>query len=613
MHAILELLQNLDRTLLLWVHRGWRSGAGDAFFAWITDFDHFLIPLVLVWLLLIWRGGREGRILALLLAIGLLVTDQISSHLIKPLVGRERPCFVVPGVEAILPQVRSRSFPSSHAANVFGAATLLWLGRGKRWALAFVPAALVALSRVYLGVHYPSDILAGALIGFGAGWLLWFCAQRLRKRRAFVAALLIFGVLGCGGEQPREATEQIAEEPPLAWVTVVDTVCRGDTFSRLLLRNQLYLRDIERILAEVRTSELFSVRHLRPGETIRLSIDLDGCFQRMQYEKSPDEVYVVSAVGDSLSGFRTGLPYVRYVRKLGGTVRTTVDEVLRSSGAGPDIVLDLARIFASDIDFLTEPRVDDRIVVLVEERRYQGERVGTGPILYAEYLGRRVSQTAIHFAASGRAAARRAYFTPEGQSLLRTFLRSPLNYRRISSRYSQSRMHPILRVRRPHLGVDYAAAAGTPVVALGEGVVTLAAWNGGFGRHVKIRHGGDYETWYGHLSRYGAGVRKGVRVQKGQVIGYVGSTGLATGPHLDFRVRRRGAFIDPLKMVNPPTAPIPAGAADQFAARAALLAALADSMDYGDAIGWDGSAPVPVPPADIVIAEDLSATPAGLE
>ena len=617
MQAIHEFLQSLDRALLLHVHQGWRSGIGDAFFAWITNSDHFLIPLALIWLLLIWRGGREGRILALLLAIGLLVTDQVSSHVIKPLVGRERPCFVVPGVEAIISQVRSRSFPSSHAANVFGAATLFWLARGKRWALAFVPAALVALSRVYLGVHYPSDILAGALLGLGAGWLIWFCARRLRarfgRRRAIVAALILGCFWGCGSDRQEATTVPAPGDSTPPWVTVVDTVRRGDTFSRLLLRNQLYLRDIERLLEEVRTSQLFSMRHMRPGETVSISIDLDGQLRQLQYEKSPDEVLVVTAVDDTLTSRRTGLPYQSFLRKLGGPVRTTVDEALRSSGAGPGIVLELATIFASDIDFLTEPRVDDRVVVLVEEKRYEGERVGIGPILYVEYVGRRVSQTGIQFTVAKGPEAKAAYYTPGGESLIRTFLRSPLNYRRISSRFSKSRMHPILRVRRPHLGVDYAAAAGTPVVALGEGVVTFAAWNGGFGRHVKIRHGSEYETSYGHLGRFGTGVRKGVRVKKGQVIGYVGSSGLSTGPHLDFRVRRRGAFIDPLKMVNPPTAPVPTEAQERFCARGALLTALADSLEYGDAIGWDGNAPVRAPVGGGDVAAEMTSQAAGLE
>jgi murein DD-endopeptidase MepM/ murein hydrolase activator NlpD len=136
------------------------------------------------------------------------------------------------------------------------------------------------------------------------------------------------------------------------------------------------------------------------------------------------------------------------------------------------------------------------------------------------------------------------------------FLKSPLNYRRISSYFSNSRYHPILKIRRPHHGIDYAAPTGTPVVSIGDGRVTRAGWNGGFGKYVEIRHNNVYTTCYGHLSGYGKGVRKGARVRQGQVIGYVGSTGLSTGPHLDFRVKKFGSYVNPLRMDYPKGEPV---------------------------------------------------------
>jgi murein DD-endopeptidase MepM/ murein hydrolase activator NlpD len=278
------------------------------------------------------------------------------------------------------------------------------------------------------------------------------------------------------------------------------------------------------------------------------------------------------------------------MRKIEGTVRTTVDETLRHAGAPPEVALELAEIFASDIDFLTEPRMGDRIVLLLEEKRYKGARVGFGPIQFASYAGKKVRQSAIYFPVGElRTRGAPCYYTPEGASLVRTFLRSPLNYRRISSRFSKSRFHPILRVWRPHLGVDYAAAPGTPVVTIGEGIVSLAGWNGGFGRQVRIRHGQAYETSYGHLSRIGHGVRKGVRVKKGQVIGFVGSTGLSTGPHLDFRVKCNGRFINPLRMKNPPATPVPEALRERFLSRVAQLAECADTLNAGEAVCVSGA------------------------
>ncbi len=664
---MLEVLQKIDEAVLLWVHQGWRTPWGDRFFPWITESEHFVIPLAVAWVGLLVFGGRYGRVLALILALTLLATDQISSQVIKPWVGRIRPCFAVEGVTALLPQVRSASFPSSHATNIFGAATVFIMGGRPRWvwAPALVIASLVALSRVYVGVHYPSDILAGSLLGVVLGAVVFMIvthwlglepaagggrragtgdrsgapkggtrgSRRIGVRRLATALVAVagigvaaFGFGGCGSDSGDQAAEPGAGGPgpggtgawagagagaiepgaaagagelapgeasgnfsalPEMHVTVADTVRRGDTLSAMLLRNGLYLRDIEAVLQEVRQGELFSLRRLKPGERIELTCDLDGYFEELRYERSPDEVYVVGRDADCLHSYRTGLPYASYLRKVTGTLATTVDEMLRRAGAGPDVTYELTRIFDSDIDFLTEPRVGDRLTLLIEEKRYEGERVATGDIYFARYEGKRVSQTGVRFVAEALEDAAGRYFTPEGESLVRAFLRSPLNYRRISSRFSRSRLHPILRVYRPHLGVDYAAATGTPVVALGDGVVAFAGWNGGFGRQVRVRHGSMYLTCYGHLSRFGEDIRTGRRVTKGQTIGYVGSTGLSTGPHLDFRVQCNGAYIDPLKMENPPTAPVSEEAWDYFRTTLTTLEAVVDTLAPGGRVRLD--------------------------
>jgi undecaprenyl-diphosphatase len=175
-------LAHLDRALLLAIHQGWRSPAGDALFTWITQSRHFLVPLLLLWLGFIVLGGRRGRVLAAALLVTLILTDAIGGAILKPLVHRVRPCFTVEGVQALLPQARSASFPSNHAANTFGAATVLFAAGRGWWALGFVVAAAVALSRVYVGVHYPSDVLGGAAIGVGVGLLVWRAAAALEQR-----------------------------------------------------------------------------------------------------------------------------------------------------------------------------------------------------------------------------------------------------------------------------------------------------------------------------------------------------------------------------------------------------------------------------------------------
>jgi len=159
------------------------------------------------------------------------------------------------------------------------------------------------------------------------------------------------------------------------------------------------------------------------------------------------------------------------------------------------------------------------------------------------------------------------YYDAEGNSLQRVFLKSPLNYRRISSYFSRRRFHPILKIYRPHYGVDYAAPTGTPVVTIGDGRVVYAGWKGGLGRYVEIRHNNVYTSCYGHLSRFAKGIRRGARVRQGQVIGYVGATGLATGPHLDFRVKRFGSYVNPLTVDYPRAEPLPEDKKDEFFAR----------------------------------------------
>jgi len=201
---------------------------------------------------------------------------------------------------------------------------------------------------------------------------------------------------------------------------------------------------------------------------------------------------------------------------------------------------------------------------MVFEKYYDREGfVRYGTILASRYKSAAEEMTAIYFKDDEGYAD---YFTPEGNSVRRTFLRAPLQYSRISSRYSHSRLHPILKVRRPHHGLDYAAPIGTPVWAVAAGRVIHVGWNGGFGRLVKIRHDNGMVSFYGHLARFADGLRKGDRVQQKQVIGYVGSSGLSTGPHLDYRLQVGGRFVDPLKINFPKGEPIPVKSRERFLA-----------------------------------------------
>jgi murein DD-endopeptidase MepM/ murein hydrolase activator NlpD len=255
-------------------------------------------------------------------------------------------------------------------------------------------------------------------------------------------------------------------------------------------------------------------------------------------------------------------------------IHSSLFEAVAAAGERDQLALDLADIFAWDVDFNTELREGDAVRVVVEKEVLDGELVRYGRILAATLrCGGRVFHAVRYEGSRGP-----GYYDLDGTPLRKAFLRSPLRFTRISSRFSRSRLHPILKIWRPHLGVDYAAPSGTPVVASADGVVTLAGWWGGLGRAVRLRHANGYETLYGHLSRIQ--VHRGQRVSQGQRIGAVGQTGLATGPHLDYRMRHDGRFVDPLRIQLPPAEPIPPGERDAFlAARDRSLAWLAGSTE----------------------------------
>jgi len=235
---------------------------------------------------------------------------------------------------------------------------------------------------------------------------------------------------------------------------------------------------------------------------------------------------------------------------------------MRKEGLDSELINRFADIFAWEIDFFTDPRKGDTFELIWE--RYlssEGKILMEGKILAAQYINTKKTYTAILFKDEKNYYD---YYTPEGNSLRRSFLRSPLNYTRISSRFSYSRLHPILRIYRPHLGIDYAAPIGTPVSTVADGTVTFVGWKGGFGRFIEIEHRQGITSSYGHLSGYAKGMKKGKEVKQGQVIGYVGSTGLSTGPHLDFRITKNGRYVDFLKEEFPTASSIEPIHSDEF-------------------------------------------------
>ncbi|OGS35998.1 MAG: hypothetical protein A2293_06245 [Elusimicrobia bacterium RIFOXYB2_FULL_49_7] len=240
---------------------------------------------------------------------------------------------------------------------------------------------------------------------------------------------------------------------------------------------------------------------------------------------------------------------------LAGILQSSLYEAMAKAGERPELVINLIDIFAWDINWFVDPQVGDTFKLIFEKVYSDEEFMGYGKILSAYYKNREKPYRAYYFSPDSTVAD---YFDAQGVSLRKSMLKAPLAYRRISSRFSRSRFHPILKCRRPHLGVDYAASTGTPVKAAGDGRVLFAGVKGGYGKCVHLRHFNSYTTMYGHLSGFVSALRSGKTVKQGEVIGFVGSTGLSSGPHLDYRVKRGNQFVNPLTLSAPPVGKVPA-------------------------------------------------------
>jgi murein DD-endopeptidase MepM/ murein hydrolase activator NlpD len=335
--------------------------------------------------------------------------------------------------------------------------------------------------------------------------------------------------------------------------------------------------------------DLIDVRRVRPADRFYLYLSREGELKRVEYERPGGLDRVILEPGENgFQGFVEHKTVETFLRKLEGTVDDNLYLSMEKAGGDPGLVVNFADLFAWDFDFFTDTRNGDRFELLAEEQVVDGEPQGFGRILAARYLPKGSEQPldAFHFTWEGDEDS--GYYTHDGRSVKKAFLKSPLNYRRISSYFTTRRFHPIFKTYRPHLGVDYAAPTGTPVVALGSGRVVQLGWRNGFGNTVQVRHNGNILTQYGHLSRYAKGLHTGDRVKQGEVIGYVGMTGNATGPHLDFRVQSAGRWINPLTLKGGEAAPLPARYREEFAGTVQRADGLLDAMTPGEAIRLDG-------------------------
>ena len=317
-------------------------------------------------------------------------------------------------------------------------------------------------------------------------------------------------------------------------------------------------------------SPAYDLSRVAVGQPFGLALDAADGLVAFTYRIDELSTLRVMSRDDELQPEILERRYDTALHRAEGVIESSLFMAITASGEKDQLALDLAEIFAWDVDFNTEIQKGDSFRVVVEKLSLEGEFSRYGRILTAEFVrGERV-----HRAVRFEGGERPGYYAPDGTPLRKAFLRSPLRFTRISSRFTRRRLHPVTGQYRPHLAVDYAAPTGTPVHASADGRVVAAGWMGGLGKAVHLRHANGFETLYGHLSRIH--VRRGQRVAQGTPVGNVGATGLATGPHLDYRMKRDGQYVNPLAVQLPPAEPIPESLFPDFERRRDAALALLD-------------------------------------
>ena len=391
----------------------------------------------------------------------------------------------------------------------------------------------------------------------------------MKTNQLFILILLcLIGLVACKktastGEQTTEEEVAIRTEFGLPIDSFrIDTfvVKDGETLGGMLGKLGASQKQINQIT--LLPSSTFDVRTIRAGKTYYAFYQKDTTgVEKLQYYIYLASIReaIVLHFADSIQVEKQVKEIIHKERSAQAVIESSLWNAMVSNNLPIELALELSEIYAWTIDFFGLQK-GDSIRVYYDEQYVDTTRIGIGRIYAAEFYHGKVWQEAYWFEAENT----RNYYDSKGNSMRKAFLKAPLSYKRISSGFTYKRLHPVHKVYKPHTGVDYAAPMGTPVMTIGDGTVIQREYRGGGGNTVKIKHNATYTTAYLHLSKFADGLKVGQHVKQGQVIGYVGSTGTSTGPHLDFRVWKNGTPIDPLKMDSPPAEPIPAQLKDTF-------------------------------------------------
>jgi murein DD-endopeptidase MepM/ murein hydrolase activator NlpD len=388
------------------------------------------------------------------------------------------------------------------------------------------------------------------------------------RRLVIISSIPLFGVVAAFGIVPDTPLEDVPVQKivlnlPLPNIpqpndaNIIlwqqERIQRNDSVASLLSRLKISSEDKSGFLHDARNIK--TMRRLVPGKTIHAQTTAAGELLALRYFPGGSDQLLVEKTDGIFKENKSPFNIETHIRMKSGVIKSSLFAATDGANIPDSVAIQIAEIFASDIDFHRDLRKEDRFKVVYELRYSNGEPAGAGRVLAVEFINKGKTYQAVYFEANDK---ERGYYTPDGKNLRRAFLRSPLKFSRISSGFTRSRYHPVLKKWRAHKGVDYAARRGTPVRATANGTVAVSTRQRGYGKLIILKHRGRYSTAYAHLSAFAKGLRKGKRVNQGDIIGYVGSTGLATGPHLHYEFRINGVQRNPLRVVMPAAIPLAA-------------------------------------------------------
>lgn len=388
------------------------------------------------------------------------------------------------------------------------------------------------------------------------------------RRLVILSSIPLFGMVAAFGIMPNKPVEDVPVKkiildlslPVIPQTTNTnlkfwrqERIQRKDTAASLLTRLKINNQDKMNFLRDARNNK--TMRRLVPGKTVHAQTTAAGELLALRYSPSRDEQLLMEKTDNVFITSKLPVKLETHIQMKSGVIRSSLFAATDGANVPDSVAIQIADIFASHIDFHRDLRKEDRFKVVYESHYSSGVPIKAGRVLAVEFVNKGKSYQAVYFEANNK---EKGYYTPDGKNLRRAFLRSPLKFSRISSGFSRSRYHPVLKKWRAHKGIDYAAPRGTPVRATANGTVAVSTRQRGYGKFIVLKHRGRYSTAYAHLSGFAKGIRKGKYVNQGDIIGYVGSTGLATGPHLHYEFRVNGVQRNPRSVVMPAAIPLAA-------------------------------------------------------